>query len=56
MRRGFNIAAREAGMSIDDRALILGHGVAVNEHHYCGKPEIDLDLIAEMVNQKMKIA
>ena len=55
MRRGFNIAAREAGMSIDDRALILGHGIAVNQHHYYGKQEIDLDLIAETVKQKMKI-
>lgn len=53
MRRGFNLAAREAGMSLDDRALILGHGREVNEKHYCGKPELKTDEIADIVNNKM---
>ncbi len=53
MRRGFNVAARDAGMSLDDRALILGHGREVNENNYCGKPEFKTDKIADIVNNKM---
>ena len=53
MRRGFNLAAKEAGMSLDERASILGHGRAVNEHHYCGKPKLDTKRIAEILNEKM---
>jgi integrase len=50
MRRGFNLAAREAGMSLDDRSLILGHGREVNETHYCGKPQLDMAKISEILN------
>lgn len=53
MRRGFNLAAKKAGMSLDDRALLLGHGRAVNEDHYCGKPELEAQKIAEIINEKM---
>lgn len=53
MRRGFNVAARDAGMSLDDRSLILGHGREVNENNYCGKPELKTDKIADIVNNKM---
>ena len=53
MRRGFNLAAKEAGMSLDERASILGHGRDVNEHHYCGKPKLDTKRIAEILNEKM---
>jgi integrase len=38
MRRAFNVAAKQAGMSIDDRCTILGHGVTVNKEHYNGMP------------------
>ncbi len=53
MRRGFNLTAKEAGMSLDERASILGHGRDVNEHHYCGKPKMDTKRIAEILNEKM---
>lgn len=53
MRRGFNLAAKEAGMSLDERASILGHGREVNEHHYCGKPKLNAKKIAEILNNKM---
>ena len=53
MRRGFNLAAKEAGMSLDDRASLLGHGREVNENHYCGKPKLDTKKIAEILNSKM---
>lgn len=53
MRRGFNLAAIEAGMSLDDRALLLGHGRSVNEAHYCGKPALDTAKIAHLINHKM---
>ena len=53
MRRGFNIAAREAGMSLDERSSILGHSRDVNAHHYCGKPKLDTKKIAEILNERM---
>ncbi len=53
MRRGFNLAAKEAGMSLDDRALLLGHGRNVNESHYGGKPELDAKKISEILHNKM---
>lgn len=53
MRRGFNLAAKEAGMSLDERASILGHGRDVNEHHYCGRPKLDIKKIAEILNERM---
>lgn len=53
MRRGFNLEAKRAGMSLDDRALILGHSKEVNEDHYLGKPDFDADKIAEIINNKM---
>lgn len=53
MRRGFNLEAKKAGMSLDDRSLILGHGRSVNENNYCGKAELDTSQIAETLNNKM---
>ncbi len=53
MRRGFNLEAKRAGMSLDDRALILGHSKEVNENNYCGKPDFDAERITEIVNEKM---
>ena len=53
MRRAFNLEAKNAGMSLDDRALILGHSKEVNEAHYRGSHEFDADKIAEFVNSKM---
>lgn len=53
MRRGFNLSAKEAGMSLEDRALILGHGRAVNESHYCGGAKLDVENISSIVNDKM---
>lgn len=53
MRRGFNLEAKQAGMSLDDRALILGHSKEVNENHYRGKQEFDAEKIADIVNDKM---
>lgn len=53
MRRGFNLEAKQAGMSLEDRALILGHSKEVNENHYRGKQEFDAEKIAELVNFKM---
>ena len=53
MRRGFNLEAKRAGMSLDDRALVLGHSKEVNENHYLGRPEFDADKIAEIINNKM---
>lgn len=53
MRRGFNLAAKEAGMSLDDRALILGHHRDVNENHYCGKPQLNTEEIQNILNNKM---
>ncbi|MBT4761946.1 MAG: site-specific integrase [Bdellovibrionaceae bacterium] len=53
MRRGFNLAAKEAGMSLDERSSILGHGREVNENHYCGKPKLDTKKIAEILNERM---
>ena len=48
----------ERGWNVDDRASILGHGRAVNEHHqglhhYCGRPKLDTKRIAEILNEKM---
>ncbi len=40
-------------MSLDDRALILGHSKEVNESHYCGKPDFNAEKIAEIINTKM---
>ncbi len=53
MRRGFNVSALEAGMSLDDRALLLGHAKEVNESHYCGKSKLDTEKILNIVNKKM---
>ena len=41
------------GMSLDDRALILGHHRDVNENHYCGKPELNTEEIQNILNNKM---
>jgi hypothetical protein len=54
MRRAFNVAAKQAGMSIDDRCTILGHGVTVNKEHYNGKPELDVERVSEFL-EKMKL-
>ncbi len=53
MRRGFNVAAKKAGMSLDDRAMLLGHGRDVNESSYCGEPELDGREVLEIINNKM---
>ncbi len=50
MRRGFNLAAKNAGMSLDDRALILGHGRTVNENHYCGKAELNTGVVQKLIS------
>ena len=53
MRRGFNLAAKKAGMSLDDRSLILGHDRAVNENHYCGEAELNVTEISKILNDGM---
>ena len=53
MRRGFNLAAKKAGMSLDDRSLILGHDRAVNESHYCGEAELNVREISKILNDGM---
>ena len=53
MRRGFNLAAKNAGMTLEDRALILGHGKKVNETHYCGRPSLNIEKITSILNGKM---
>lgn len=56
MRRAFNLNAIEAGMSLEERALLLGHGQSVNQNHYCGKPTLDTAKISDFVNHKMGIS
>ena len=50
-RRGFNIAAMEAGMTLDERVLVLGHGRDVNEQHYCGKAKFDIEKFSKLLNK-----
>ena len=50
MRRGFNLIAKEAGMSLNDRSAILGHAPQVNELHYYGVPQINVEQISRILD------
>ena len=50
MRRGFNLVAKDAGISLEDRALILGHDKKVNENHYCGRAKVNIEEISRILN------
>lgn len=53
MRRAFNVAAKKAGMTTDERSTLLGHAPRVNEEHYNGEPELDTEKIKTILNKKM---